>query len=85
MDHNLVMIKGLCNSMTLWAMPCRASQDGSVIVRSSDKMQSTGEGNGKPHQHSSHKKPMNSRKRQKVLVISLEILTMLNFLRKRII
>ena len=34
--------------MTLWAMPCRATQDGWVIVESSDKTWSTGEGNGKP-------------------------------------
>ena len=34
--------------MKLWAMPCRATQDGWVIVESSDKMWSTGEGNGKP-------------------------------------
>ena len=30
--------------MKLWTMPCRATQDGQVIVESSDKMWSTGEG-----------------------------------------
>ena len=48
-------------------------------------MRSTGEGNGKPHEYSCHEKPMHSRKRQKVLVTSLEILAMLNFLRKGIV
>ena len=38
----------LSNSMKLWAMPCRATQDRWVMVESSDKMWSTGEGNGKP-------------------------------------
>ena len=33
--------------MKLWAMPCRAAQDIQVIVESSDKMWSTGGGNGK--------------------------------------
>ena len=46
-------------------MPCRATQDGRVIVESSDKMWSTGEGNGKPLQYSCLENPMNSMKRQK--------------------
>ena len=33
---------GLHNSMNLWAMPCRATQDGWVTVESSEKMLSTG-------------------------------------------
>ena len=45
-------------------MPCRAIQDRWVMVKSSDKMWSTGEGNGKPLQYSCLEKPMNSRKRQ---------------------
>ena len=32
-------------------MPCRTTQDGQVLVESSDKMWSTGEGNGKPLQY----------------------------------
>ena len=55
----------LSNSTKLWAMPCRATQDGWVMVESSDKMQSTGEGNGKPLQYSCLENPMNSMKRQK--------------------
>ena len=46
-------------------MPCRATQDGRVMVESSDKKQSTGEGNGKPLQYSCLENPMNSIKRQK--------------------
>ena len=53
------------NSMKLRAMPCRATQDGWVMVESSDKMWSTGEGNGKPLQYSSLENPMNSMKKKK--------------------
>ena len=40
-DH---MDQTLSNSMKLWAMPRRANQDGWVMVESSDKMWSTGQG-----------------------------------------
>ena len=46
-------------------MPCRATQDEQVMVESSDKIWSTGEGNGKPLQYSCLENPMNSMKRQK--------------------
>ena len=46
-------------------MPCRATQDKWVMVESSHKTWSTGEGNGKPLQYSSLENPMNSMKRQK--------------------
>jgi len=46
-------------------MPCRATQDGRVMVESSDKTRSTGEGNGRPLQYSCLENPMNSMKRQK--------------------
>ena len=46
-------------------MPCRATQDRQVMVESSDKMWSTGEGNGKPLQYSCLENLMNSMKRQK--------------------
>ena len=42
----------------------RATQDGRVMVDRSDRMWSTGEGNGKPLQYSCLEYPMNSRKRQ---------------------
>ena len=55
----------LSNSVKLWAMPCRAIQDGQVKVESSEKMWSIGEGNGKPLQYSCLENPMTSMKRQK--------------------
>ena len=55
----------LSNSMKLWAVPCKATQDGWVMVESLDKMWSTGEGDGKPLQYSCLENPMNSMKMQK--------------------
>ena len=49
----------------LCAMSCRATQDRQVMVESSDKTWSTGEGNGKTLQCSCLENPMNSMKRQK--------------------
>ena len=46
-------------------MPCRATQDERVMVDSSDKTWSTGDGNGKPLQYSCLENTMNSMKRQK--------------------
>ena len=46
-------------------MPYRATQDEQVMVESSDKTWSTGEGNGKPLQYSCLENLMNSMKRQK--------------------
>ena len=46
-------------------MPYRATQDGRVVLGSSDKTWSTGEGNGKPLQYSGLENPMNNIKRQK--------------------
>ena len=54
-------------------MSCRATQDRQVMVESSDKMWSTGEGNGKPLQYSCLKKPMNSMKRQKDKILKDEL------------
>ena len=54
-------------------MPCRATQDGRVVVESSDKMWSTGEGNGKPLQYSCLENPMNSMKRQKERTLKDEL------------
>ena len=45
-------------------MPCGATQDRWVMVERSDRMWSTGEGNGKPLQYSCLENPMNSMKRQ---------------------
>ena len=46
-------------------MLCGDTQDGRVMVESTDSMWSTGEGNGKPLQYSCLENPMNSMKRQK--------------------
>ena len=46
-------------------MPCGATQDGRVMGETSDRMWSTGEGNGKPLQYFCLENPMNSMKRQK--------------------
>ena len=54
-------------------MPCRATQDGQVIVESSDKMWSAGERNGKLLQYSSLENPMNSIKRQKEMTLKDEL------------
>ena len=45
----------------------RATQDGLVMVESSDKTQSTGGGNGNPFQYSFLENPMDKMKRQKEL------------------
>ena len=47
-------------------MLCRATQDVWVMVESSDKMWSTGEGNGNPLQYSCLENPMNSMKEHKL-------------------
>ena len=46
-------------------MLCGATQDGRVMVERSNRMWSTGEGNGKPLQYSCLENPMNSMKRRK--------------------
>ena len=45
-------------------MPCRSTQDRQVVVESSDKTWSTGEGSGNPLQYSCLENPMNSMKKQ---------------------
>ena len=54
-------------------MPCRATQDGQVMVESSDKTWSTGKGNGKPLQYSCLENPMNRMKRQKDSILKEEL------------
>ena len=54
-------------------MPCRATQDGWVMVESSDKTWSTGEGNGKPLWCSCLENPMNSMKRQNDRILKEEL------------
>ena len=54
-------------------MSCRATQDGRVMVESSDKTWSTGEGNGKPLQYSCLENLMNSMIRQKDVTLKDEL------------
>ena len=54
-------------------MPCGATQDGWVTVERSDRMWSTGEGNGKPLQYSCLENPMNSMKKQKDRILKDEL------------
>ena len=49
-----------------------ATQDGRVMVESSDKTWSTGEGNGKSLKYSCFKNPMNSMKRQNDMILEDE-------------
>ena len=54
-------------------MPCRATQDGRVMVETSDKIWSSGEGNSKPLQYSGMENPMKSMKRQKGMTMKDEL------------
>ena len=54
-------------------MLCRATQDGKVTVERSDRMWSTGEGNGKPLQYSCLENPMNSMKRKNDRILKEEL------------
>ena len=54
-------------------MPCRVIQDGQVMVESSDKTWSTGEGNGKSLLYSFLENPMNRIKRQKERTLKDEL------------
>ena len=59
--------------MKLESMQYRATQDGQVMVESSDKIWFTGEGSGKPLQYSYLESPMNSMKRQKDMTLKDEL------------
>ena len=50
-----------------------ATEDGRVMVERSDRMWSTGEGNGKPLQYSCLENPMNSMKRQNDRILKEEL------------
>ena len=75
LEYDLITwtVWSLSNSMKLWAMPCRATQDKRVMVESSDKTWSTGEGNGKPLQYSCLENPMNSMQKQKDRTVKDEL------------
>ena len=54
-------------------MPFRATQDRLVMVKSSEKMWSTGEGNGKLLPYSCLENPMNNMKRQNDRILKDEL------------
>ena len=54
-------------------MPCGAAQDRWVMMERSDRMWSTGEGNGKPLQYSCLENPMNSMKRHNDRILKEEL------------
>ena len=62
-QSNHTRTTALSNSMKL-SRAHRATQDGWVMVERSDRLWSTGEGNGKPLKYSCLENPMNSMKRQ---------------------
>ena len=62
----------LSNSMKL-SHARGATQDGRVMVERSDRMWSTGEGNGKPLQYSCLETPMNRMKRQNDRILKEEL------------
>ena len=54
-------------------MLCRVTQDRQVMLEKSDKIWSTGEGNGKPLQYSCLENLMSSMKRQKDMTLRDEL------------
>ena len=72
-QSNHIKNTALSSSMKL-SHAHRATQDRRVVVERSDRMWSTGEGNGKPLQYSCLENPMNSMKRQKDRTLKDELL-----------
>ena len=72
-QSNHTRTTALSNSVKL-SHVCRATQDGWVMVERSERMWSTGEGNGKPLQYSCLENPMNSMKRQNDRILKEELL-----------
>ena len=71
-QSNHTRTTALSNSMKL-SHARGATQDGRVMVERSDKMWSTGEGNGKPLQCSCLENPMNTMKRQNDRILKEEL------------
>ena len=71
-QSNHTRTTALSNSMKL-SHARGATQDGQVMVERSDRMWSTGEGNGKPLQYSSLENPLNSKKRQNDRILKEEL------------
>ena len=71
-QSNHTRTTALSNSMKL-SHAHEAAQDGQVMVERSDRIWSTGEGNGKPLQYSCLENPMNSMKRQNNRILNEEL------------
>ena len=71
-QSNHTRTTALSNSMKL-SHTRGATQDGRVMVERSDRMWSTGEGNGKPLQYSCLENPTNSMKRQNDRILKEEL------------
>ena len=71
-QSNCTRTTALSNSMKL-SHARGATQDGRVMVERFDRMWSTGEGNGKPLQHSCLENPMNSMKMQNDRILKEEL------------
>ena len=71
-QSNHTRTEALSNSMKLNHAQS-TTQDGWVMVERSDRMWSTGEGNGKPYQYSCLENPMNSMKRQNDRMLKEEL------------
>ena len=71
-QSNHTRTTALSNSMKP-SHACGATQVGQIMVERTDRMWSTGEGNGKPLQYSCFENPMNSRKRQNDRILKEEL------------
>ena len=71
-QSNHTRTTALSNSMKL-SHARGATQDGQVMVERSDRICSTGEGNGKPLPYSCLENPMNSMKRQNGRILKEEL------------
>ena len=71
-QSNHTRTTALSNSMKL-RHAYGATQDGQVMVERSDRMWSTGEGNGKPLQYSCLENPKNSMKKQNDGILKEEL------------
>ena len=71
-QFNHTRTTALSNSMKL-SHAHEATQDGRVMVKRSDRMWSTGEGNGKPLQYSCLMNPMNGMKRKNDRILKEEL------------
>ena len=70
-QSNHIRTTALSNSMKP-SHACGVIQHGRVMLERSDRMWSTGEGNGKPLQYSCLENPMNSMKRQNFRILKEE-------------